>query len=135
MLPVIGCLITLVANAQSRLIALVGGMLIDGTGGPVIMNSVVLIRDELIEDVGDLASLSVPEGYEEISTEGMTVLPGLWDPHAHLIYNGHPSLGYWTSTYKDQFASVTIPAAAARPSVTVFPTICRVSKSTTSISK
>lgn len=112
MLPVIGCLIISVANAQSKPTALVGGMLIDGTGGPVIMNSVVLIRDELIEDVGDLTSLSVPEGYEEISTEGMTVLPGLWDPHAHLIYNGHPSLGYWTSTYKDQFASVTIPAAA-----------------------
>ena len=39
--------------AVRKLMALVGGMLIDGAGGPPIRNSVVLIRGERIEKVGD----------------------------------------------------------------------------------
>ena len=45
------------------------------------------------------------------STEGMTVLPGLWDMHVHLIYSGHPNAGNWFK-YASQFERVTIPAAA-----------------------
>lgn len=79
--------------------ALVGGTLIDGTGGPPIPNSVILIRGERIERVGTTATLPVPEGYERVSTEGMSVLPGLWDLHVHLICAGHPNLGEWLDTY------------------------------------
>jgi imidazolonepropionase-like amidohydrolase len=93
-------------------IALVGGTLIDGTGGAPVPASVVLIRGERIESVGTLDSLEVPEGYEEVSTEGMTVMPGLWDPHVHWLYNGHPDTPYWFDTYGGRFESVTIPASA-----------------------
>jgi imidazolonepropionase-like amidohydrolase len=55
--------------------------------------------------------LTVPDGYERVSTEGMTVLPGLWDMHVHLIYSGHPNPGAWFR-HADQFESVTIPASA-----------------------
>jgi imidazolonepropionase-like amidohydrolase len=92
--------------------ALVGGTLLDGFGGPPVRNSVVLIREERIERVGTVGSLSVPAGYERISTEGMTVLPGLWDPHVHLAYGGHPSAQVWFQKYAAQFESVTIPASA-----------------------
>ncbi len=61
---------------QSRRIALVGGTLIDGTGARPIRNSVVLIDGERIASVGTVASLPVPAGYQVISTEGMSVLPG-----------------------------------------------------------
>ncbi len=39
--------------------------------------------------VGQVGTLAVPAGAEVISTEGMTVLPGLWDMHVHLMINGH----------------------------------------------
>jgi len=65
--------------------ALVGGTLINGTGSRPVRNSVVLIRGERIERLGTMESLSVPAGYEQISTEGMTVLPGLWDLLVHLL--------------------------------------------------
>jgi hypothetical protein len=98
--------------AQVRATALVGGTLIDGAGGQPIRNSVVLIRGDRIERVGTVESLPVPSGYERISTEGMTVLPGLWDLHVHLLYGGHPNTRYWFDTYASQFERVTIPASA-----------------------
>ena len=67
-------------------LALVGGTLIDGTGSAPIRDSVVLIRGERIEKIGTTDSLPVPDGYLRVSTEGLTVLPGLWDLHVHLMY-------------------------------------------------
>ena len=93
-------------------IALIGGTLIDGTGAAPVRNSVVLIRDDRIEKVGTVGSLPVPAGYEQISTDGMTVLPGLWDLHVHLMYAGHPNARYWFDTYTPQFERVIMPAAA-----------------------
>ena len=73
-------------DAQSlKPVALVGGTLIDGTGASPVRNSVVLIRGDRIERVGTVTSLPIPGEYERISTEGMSVLPGLWDLHVHLI--------------------------------------------------
>jgi imidazolonepropionase-like amidohydrolase len=64
-------------------IALVGGTLIDGYGGPPLRNSVIVIDRERIKAVGQVGTLAIPAGAEVISTEGMSVLPGLWDMHAH----------------------------------------------------
>src|SRR5688572_991426 len=104
---------TVVAAQQpaARPMALVGGTLIDGSGGPPMRDSVVLVRGGRIERVGTVETLPVPSGYERISTEGMTVLPGLWDLHVHLIYNGHPNVGVWFKHSAD-FERVTIPASA-----------------------
>lgn len=98
--------------AQNPALALVGGSLIDGTGNPPVRNSVVLIRNDRIEAVGTVESLPVPNGYETVSTEGMTVLPGLWDLHVHLMYAGHPDSRHWFDTYTPQFESVIMPASA-----------------------
>ena len=64
--------------------ALVGGTLIDGYGSTPIRNSVVIIEGERIKAVGQVGTLAIPPGAEVISTEGMSVLPGLWDMHVHL---------------------------------------------------
>jgi imidazolonepropionase-like amidohydrolase len=101
-------------TSQGGLIALVGGTLIDGTGSTPLRDSVVLIRGQHIENIGTTASLPVPNGYEVVSTEGMTVLPGLWDLHVHLMYAGHPDSRYWFNTYTSQFESVIMPASAAQ---------------------
>jgi imidazolonepropionase-like amidohydrolase len=99
-------------GAQSlKPLALVGGALIDGTGAAPVRDSVILIRGNRIERVGTVASLPVPGEYEQISTEGMTVLPGLWDLHVHLIYSGHPNPSAWFRHAAD-FERVTIPASA-----------------------
>ncbi|HEX7081347.1 MAG TPA: amidohydrolase family protein [Gammaproteobacteria bacterium] len=99
-------------TGRPRAIALVGGTLIDGSGGTPLHDSVVLIRGERIERVGTLDTLSVPQDYERISTEGMTVLPGLFDLHVHLLYNGHPDVDHWFAAYAARFEEVTIPASA-----------------------
>ena len=99
------------AQVQGSGIALVGGALLDGTGALPVRDGVVLIRGDRIERVGTVATLPVPAGYESISTEGLTVLPGLWDLHVHLIYSGHPNPGAWFR-HDTEFQSVTIPASA-----------------------
>ena len=70
-------LFVLVGLAQAQQKALVGGRLIDGFGGPPLADSVILVEDGRIRQVGTVATLEVPDGYEIISTEGMDVLPGL----------------------------------------------------------
>jgi len=99
-------------SSQGRPLALVGGTLIDGTGSAPLRDSVVLIRGERIERIGTTGSLPVPNGYEVVSTEGLTVLPGLWDLHVHLMYAGHPDARYWFETYTPQFERVVMPASA-----------------------
>lgn len=102
----------LALNLPAQVKALVGGTLLDGYGGTPIQNSVVLIEKERITAVGHQGNLAVPEGAEIISTEGMTVLPGLWDMHVHLMINGHSDYSYWDRTYPPLFRKVIMPASA-----------------------
>jgi imidazolonepropionase-like amidohydrolase len=99
-------------TSQSNLKALVGGRLIDGFGGAPIPNSVIIVEGERIRAVGQVGTLRVPDGAEIISTEGMTVLPGLWDMHVHLMINGHADYAHWDKTYPAQFEPVIMPASA-----------------------
>jgi imidazolonepropionase-like amidohydrolase len=101
-----------VAQQPATLKALVGGTLIDGFGGPPIRNSLILIDGERIKAVGQVGTLAVPQGAETISTEGMSVLPGLWDMHVHLMINGHSDYTHWDKTYPAQFEPVIMPASA-----------------------
>jgi imidazolonepropionase-like amidohydrolase len=100
------------AHAQSQLKALVGGTLIDGYGSKPIRNSVVILEGERIKAVGQVGTLAIPRGAEVISTEGMTVLPGLWDMHVHLMINGHSDYAHWDKTYPPLMETVIMPASA-----------------------
>ena len=99
-------------SASAKPIALVGGRLIDGFGGPPLANSVILIEGERITAIGTVGSLAVPEDAEVISTEGMSVLPGLWDCHVHTMLLGHSDYDHWDKTYLKRFGSDIMPAAA-----------------------
>ena len=92
--------------------ALVGGRLIDGYGGKPLENSVVIVQDGRIKEVGRMGEVPVPEGAQVISTEGMSVLPGLWDMHVHLMIVGHADYDHWDRTYPPLFRSTIMPAAA-----------------------
>ena len=92
--------------------ALVGGTLIDGFGGVPLRDSVVIIEGDRIKAVGQQGSLRVPPGAEVISTEGMSVMPGLWDMHVHLMINGHSDYAHWDETYISRFEEEIMPASA-----------------------
>ena len=92
--------------------ALVGGTLIDGFGGEPLKNSVIIIEGEKIVKIGRVGSIDIPKDAEIISTEGMSVLPGLWDMHVHLMLNGHSDYTHWDKTYPHIFGSVIMPSSA-----------------------
>ena len=98
--------------SQARPVALVGGTLIDGFGSTPIRNSVVIVQGERIAAVGQVGTLAVPQGADVISTEGMSVLPGLWDMHVHLMINGHSDYAHWDRTYPSRFEKEIMPASA-----------------------
>ena len=100
------------AQRPAAVKALVGGTLIDGFGGPPVRNSVVLTEGERIKAVGQVGTLEVPAGADVISTEGMSVLPGLWDMHVHLMINGHSDYAHWDKAYPTLFEPVIMPASA-----------------------
>jgi imidazolonepropionase-like amidohydrolase len=66
--------------------AIVGARLIDATGAPAIERSAVLVRDGRIAAAGPAASVAIPPGTPIIHAEGKSLLPGLWEMHAH--YSG-----------------------------------------------
>ena len=92
--------------------ALVGGTLIDGFGSTPIKNSVILIEGDKIKAVGTLKTLEIPEQAEIISTEGMSILPGLWDMHVHTMINGHADYDHWDKTYPPLFEDIIMPSSA-----------------------
>ena len=70
--------------AQTRLIVIQGGTLIDGTGRPPLADAVIAFQDGRIREVGKRGEVSVPQGAEVIDAKGKTILPGLIDGHCHL---------------------------------------------------
>jgi imidazolonepropionase-like amidohydrolase len=97
---------------SSQTKAMVGGTLIDGFGGKPIHNSVIIIENEKIVKVGHQGNTPIPKGAEVISTEGMSVIPGMWDMHVHLMLSGHSDYTHWDSTYIDELETIIMPASA-----------------------
>lgn len=65
--------------------ALVGGRLIDGSGGDALDDGCVVIRDRTIAWTGPAAAASIPASTAIIDTRGLTLMPGLIDGHVHLL--------------------------------------------------
>ncbi len=98
--------------AQQPTLALVGGRVLDGFGGPPIEDGVVLIIDERIVAMGTRDQVDVPPGTPVIDTEGMTVMPGLFDMHVHIQLLGHGDYERWHELFGDSFAEDVMPIAA-----------------------
>jgi imidazolonepropionase-like amidohydrolase len=99
-------------QSHSSLRALVGGTLVDGYSTRPLRNSVIIIEGERIKAIGQVGTLGIPSGAEVVSTEGMTVLPGLWDMHVHLMIDGHADYEHWDKTYPPLMEKVIMPASA-----------------------
>jgi imidazolonepropionase-like amidohydrolase len=66
-------------------VVLKAARLIDGTGGPPITNGVVVIVDNKISEVGAAGSVRIPANARMVDLGDVTLLPGLFDSHTHLI--------------------------------------------------
>ena len=64
-------------------LALVGANLIDGTGAPALSDSSVVIQDGKIVSVGPRGKVKLPKDAQIVDLTGKTIIPGLWDMHAH----------------------------------------------------
>lgn len=75
--------------------AIKAGRLVDPEAGSAAANQVILIEDGKISKVGP--GLSLPEGVEVIDLSDLTVMPGLFDCHAHMVaYLLKPQPAYYT---------------------------------------
>ncbi len=71
------------AGDSPRVLALVNGTLIDGSGGDPLPDAVLLIRGGRIAAAGKRSAVTVPEGAETIDLGGGTILPGFFNAHVH----------------------------------------------------
>ena len=57
--------------------------MIDGTGAVPVNDAVIVVRDGKIMAAGPRASVGLPKGIRVIDAPTATLLPGLWEMHAH----------------------------------------------------
>lgn len=79
----------LVVHSQTTT-AITGARVIDGTGAPAQIETVI-VRDDRIIAVSDRAE--IPAGARIIDATGQTLMPGLFDLHTHLNASGTDAVG------------------------------------------
>ncbi len=72
-----------IAGSHASTIAIVGGTLIDGTGSAPVSDSAVVIQNGRIVAAGPRSGIKIPKDATTVDAHGKTILPGLWDMHAH----------------------------------------------------
>jgi imidazolonepropionase-like amidohydrolase len=96
------------AQVQPCAIAVVGGTLIDGNGGPPVADAVVLIRGKRIEAVGTRSSVTIPACARRIDATGKFVTPGFVDTNVHISLGGSMESNI---RYQDQRFDITLEGA------------------------
>ena len=83
--------------------AYVGANLIDGTGRPAVKDSVVVIDGDRIVAAGPRAKVTIPADATTIDVTGKSIIPGLWDMHAHVeqVEQGVDYLAAGITTVRD----------------------------------
>jgi imidazolonepropionase-like amidohydrolase len=76
------------AALAAQTFAIRGARVVDGRGGAVAVETVV-VRDGRIVAVG--ADAAIPDGVRAIDGSGLTLLPGLFDLHTHLRASAAPA--------------------------------------------
>jgi imidazolonepropionase-like amidohydrolase len=83
--------------------AFVGARIVDGTTRAPLDDGTIIVRDGRIAAVGPRASVGIPRGVRTIDARGKTIIPGLWDMHAHVALPewGPAYLGVGVTTARD----------------------------------
>ena len=69
--------------AVTERIAVTNGTLWDGSGAPAVPDAAVVIERGRITAAGPRSTVTVPRGATIVDAGGGTILPGLWEMHAH----------------------------------------------------
>jgi imidazolonepropionase-like amidohydrolase len=72
-----------ISGSHADTMALVGGTLIDGTGNDPVVDSAIVIDKGRIVAAGPRSKIKIPKNAILVDAHGKTILPGLWDMHAH----------------------------------------------------
>jgi imidazolonepropionase-like amidohydrolase len=88
-------------------LAVVGGTIVDGNGGPPLRDGVVVAAGSRIAAVGDGAT-EVPAGATQIDSRGKYVIPGLITSHVYLVDGTWPPL---TVLYEGRYDEVVVEGA------------------------
>jgi Imidazolonepropionase and related amidohydrolases len=72
-----------IPGSHAPILAIVGATLIDGTGSAPIPDAAVVIRKGRIIGAGPRSKIKIPRHASIVEAHGKTILPGLWDMHAH----------------------------------------------------
>ncbi len=64
-------------------VAYTGATLIDATGAPPVRDAAVVVEKGRITAAGPASKIRVPSGARRVALAGKTIVPGLWDMHAH----------------------------------------------------
>ena len=105
------------ALAQDTVTVIRAGQLLDPVSGRLLSDQLIVVRNDVIEAVGDADRIRLPAGAIEVDLGGATVLPGLIDAHVHLTsdatVNGYASLARSSirnAIYGTHSASLTLAA-------------------------
>jgi imidazolonepropionase-like amidohydrolase len=106
LLLLLACASQALAQAAPKRVAIRAGRLIDGRGGAVVTNALILIEGDKITSV--TAGGTPPAGVEVIDLSRATVLPGLIDTHTHILLQGDIT----AAEYDEQLLKQSIPYRA-----------------------
>lgn len=81
--------------AKAKQLAIKGKTLIDGNGGPVVKDPVILLEGSRIKSIGGKDKVAIPNGVEVIDAGHCTLMPGMMDLHIHLsMFNNRTFKNY-----------------------------------------
>ncbi len=93
-------------------LALVNGVLIDGTGAAPVPDAVLVIQGNRIAAAGPRSEVTIPAGATIMDVGGATILPGFINAHVHFAYN-EENLAAWAqggvTTVRDEGIISTEP--------------------------
>ena len=103
---------------RKKVIALVGGTLIDGTGADPVKNTTILITNKKITNIGAIDEIMIPESAEILDVSGKFVLPGFIDLHIHTTYPRSEMQGFTDSQCLSTLRSLQLMNLYLRSGVT-----------------
>ena len=100
--------------AFSQVVAIRAGQLVNTESGTTAANQVIIVESGVVTAVGP--DLPIPDGADLVDLSTSTVLPGLFDAHAHLCMNvrlGRDAGAYYFTTLQDSDAARAIDGVIA----------------------
>lgn len=82
-----GCAPRAARDAGGPVLALVNGLLIDGTGGEPVADGALVIQAGRIRAAGPRSRVAIPAGAQVIDAGGGAILPGFINAHVHFAFN------------------------------------------------